>query len=141
LGLGQLEVLASLTARRRRHARHLTELLGRIDGITVPYVADGIEHSFQQYSILIGIERFKCSRDEFVEALRAAGIEAAVHYPRALNQQPVFASMNVELPNCEWIAQRIVSLPVHPSLAENDLDRIVSAVATVAARLRLAGAA
>ena len=138
LGLGQLEILASLTARRRRHAEYLNEHLGRIDGITVPYVADGIEHSFHQYSILIEIDRFQCSRDEFVETLRAAGVEAAVHYPRALNQQPVFAAMNVELPNCEWLAQRIMSLPVHPALAQNDLDRIVSAVATVAARMRLA---
>jgi len=75
--------------------------------------------------------------DEFVEALKVEGVEAAVHYPRALNQQPVFAADNVRLPNCEWLARRIISLPVHPSLSQAELDRVVSAVTKVAARMRL----
>jgi dTDP-4-amino-4,6-dideoxygalactose transaminase len=139
LGLEQLKKLPALTATRRYHAGYLTAHLDGVDGITAPYMTDGVEHSFHQYSILLEVERFKCSRDEFVEALEAEGVEAAVHYPCPLNQQPVFAGDNLRLPNCEWLAQRIMSLPVHPSLSEADLDRVVSAVTKVAARMRLTG--
>jgi perosamine synthetase len=137
VGLEQLKKLPALTAERRQHAKYLTAHLDGVDGITVPYVADGVEHSFHQYSILFEAERFKCSRDEFVEALEAQGIEATVHYPRALNQQPVFAAERLRLPNCEWLADRIMSLPVHPSLTEADLARIVSIVVRIAAQMRL----
>jgi perosamine synthetase len=136
LGLEQLKKLPALTAKRRHHARYLTEHLSGVDGIVVPYVAEGVEHSFHQYSILLEVERFSCSRDEFVSALEADGVEAAVHYPSALNQQPVFTADNVRLPNCEWLAQRILSLPVHQLLSEADLDRVASAVINVAARKR-----
>jgi perosamine synthetase len=134
LGLAQLEKLPALTAKRRSYASYLSEHLCHVDGITVPYVANEIEHSFHQYSILLAVERFRCSRDGFVQALKAEGVEAAVHYPRALNQQPVFARENQRLPNCEWLAERIVSLPIHPSLTDADLEQIIRAVTIVAAR-------
>ncbi len=136
LGLEQLKKLPALSEKRRQHARYLTARLGGVDGITVPYVAGDVEHSFHQYSILLELDRLGCSRDEFVDALKAEGVEAAVHYPRALNQQPAFAADNVRLPNCEWLAQRIMSLPVHPLLSEGDLDRVAGAVTKVAARMR-----
>ena len=50
-------------------------------------------------------------------SLKSEGVEAAVHYPRALNQQPTFAGGQVRLPNCEWLTERIMSLPVHPMLS------------------------
>jgi perosamine synthetase len=139
LGLGQLKKLPQNTAKRRQHAEYLTAHLGSVDGITVPHVEDSIEHSFHQYSILLDIERFGCSRDQFVSDLKMEGVEAAVHYPRALNQQPVFARDNVPLPNCEWLAQRILSLPVHPWLSKADLKQIVSAVITATDKARLTG--
>jgi perosamine synthetase len=94
----------------------------------VPYTAAEVEHSFHQYSILLDLERFRSSRDEFVEALKAEGIEAAVHYPRALDQEPFLAADNVQLANCEWLAERIASLSVHPSLSAADLDLVATAV-------------
>jgi perosamine synthetase len=136
LGLEQLKKLPAVTAKRQAHAIYLTRHLSGVDGLALPDVVDGVEHSFHQYSILLELERFRCSRDEFVDALRAEGIEAAVHYPRALSQQPVFAGDNVRLPNCEWLAQRIMSLPVHASMSEADLERVVRAVTTVSAEMR-----
>ena len=84
-----------------------------------------------QYSILLGLDCFKCSRDEFVQALRDQGVEAAVHYPRAVHQQPVFTSENLRLPNCEWLTERILSLPVHPALSEAELERVADTVLKV----------
>ena len=136
LGLEQLKQLPAFTAKRRRNAQYLSERLASLDGIRVPFVAEAIEHSFHQYSILLDLAQFRCSRDEFVAALKAEGVEAVVHYPRALNQQPAFGAGHVRLPNCEWLAERIMSLPVHPLLSNEDLEHVSAAVTQVAAEMR-----
>jgi perosamine synthetase len=135
LGLEQLKQLPAFTEKRQRNALYLNQRLSSLDGITVPFVAEGIEHSFHQYSILLDLGQFRCSRDEFVAALKIEGVEAAVHYPRALNQQPAFAAGHVRLPNCEWLAGRIMSLPVHPLLSHTDLEHVCVAVTKVAAQM------
>jgi perosamine synthetase len=136
LGLEQLKRLSGLVEQRRKNAAYLNRYLMQVKGITVPLVADGVEHSFHQYSILLDLDQFKCSRDEFVTALKTEGVEAAVHYPRSINQQPAFSANNVHLPNCEWLAARILSLPVHPQLTDRDLEQVAAAVIKIAALMR-----
>jgi perosamine synthetase len=136
LGLEQLKQLPAFTEKRRRNALYLNQRLALLEGITVPLVAEGVEHSFHQYSILLDLDQFRCSRDDFVGVLKAEGVEAAVHYPRALNQQPAFAAGHVRLPNCEWLTERIMSLPVHPTLSAADLEQVADAVTKVAAQMR-----
>jgi perosamine synthetase len=135
LGLAQLKKLPRLTEQRRRNAAYLNERLTRVDGIWLPFVAENIDHSFHQYSILLDLDQFRCSRDEFVTALKRQGVEAVVHYPRAINQQPMFQPEQVSLPSCEWISQRILSLPVHPLLSNLELERVATAVFSVASRM------
>ena len=134
LGLEQLKRLDEFIARRRHNADFLSKRLGKVEGVSVPFIPEGVEHSFHQYSILLDLDRFKCSRDEFVAELRTEGVETAVHYPRPVNLQPAFAADQVRAPNAEWLSERIMSLPVHPALTDADLDRVCSAVAEVARR-------
>jgi perosamine synthetase len=136
LGLEQLKQFPRLTEKRRHNAAYLNEGLSMVEGITVPFVAQSTDHSFHQYSILLDLDQFSCSRDEFVGALKTQGIEAVVHYPRALHQQPALHPHSVPLPNCEWLTQRIMSLPVHPQLSNLDLEQVVVAVTSVAAQMR-----
>jgi perosamine synthetase len=136
LGLEQLKRLPAFTERRRRNAQYLNQRLASLEGITVPLVDEGIDHSFHQYSVVLDLAQFSGSRDEFVAVLRMEGVEAAVHYPRALNQQPAFAEGQMRLPNCEWLAERIISLPVHPRLSPADLERVADAVSRVAVQMR-----
>jgi perosamine synthetase len=135
LGLVQLKKLPAFTEKRRRNAQYLNQQLAEVDGVTLPFVAEGVDHSFHQYSILLDLDSFRCSRDEFIAALEAEGVEAAVHYPRALHQQPAFAADGIRLPNCEWLTERIISLPVHPLLSEAELERVTRGVCDVAARM------
>jgi perosamine synthetase len=135
IGLEQLKQLPELIQKRRRNALYLDQCFTGLDGITPPFVTEHVEHSFHQYSILLDLRRFRCSRDEFVAALKTEGVEAAVHYPRPLNQQPAFGG-KVRLPNCEWLSERIMSLPVHPMLSAADLEQVAHAVTKIAAKLR-----
>jgi perosamine synthetase len=136
LGLEQLKQLPAFVQKRRRNAQYLSQRFTAIDSITVPFVAQYIEHSYHQYSVLLELDRLRCSRDEFAAELKSAGVEAAVHYPRALNQQPAFATHQMRLPNCEWLSERIISLPIHPELSAEDLDQVGDAVVKVAQDMR-----
>jgi perosamine synthetase len=136
LGVAQLKQLPEFIRKRRCNALYLNQRLSSLAGIIVPFVGECIEHSFHQYSILLDLDQFRCSRDEFAAALKAEGVEAAVHYPRALNHQPAFAAAGMHLPNCEWLAERILSLPVHPMLSAANLEQVADAVGAVAVRMQ-----
>jgi perosamine synthetase len=133
IGLAQLERLDELVGKRRRNAAFLTERLSKLGGIQTPYVPEGVEHSYHQYSILIDSAALGLTRDEVAQALRDQGIGTGVHYPRPIHKQPAFEELlGVQsLPVSEEIAERILSLPVHPHLTQEDLERICTAVERV----------
>jgi UDP-2-acetamido-2-deoxy-ribo-hexuluronate aminotransferase len=68
-------------------------------------------------------------RDAVQQALRDESIPTAVHYPRALHRQPIYATDAFgPLPNAERAAGRVLSLPMSADLSERDQDRIVQAL-------------
>ena len=72
------------------------------------------------------------SRDKFAEQLTAKGIGNGVYYPIPIHRLPSFG-LTLDLPATEMVAEQCLSLPVHPSLTQNDLEQIVTAVNAVAA--------
>jgi len=132
IGLKQLDKLDENTEKRRRNADFMSKELAKIDGIQIPVLKDNIKHSFHQYSILLDLNKFKCTRDEFVRALNAENIGCAVHYPVPLTRQPVFEDIGISCPVSEDISQRIFSLPVHPRLNKESLVKIIAGVEKVA---------
>jgi len=79
---------------------------------------------FAQYTVLVE------AREAVAERLAGAGIPTAVHYSLPLNRQPAFAALcrGGETPNAEWAAARVLSLPMHPDLDEEDQERVVAAL-------------
>jgi len=136
IGVEQLKRLDQLVRKRRYNAAFLTEGLAEVDAFVTPFVKDGIEHSYHQYTILLDLKRLNCTRDEFAKALEKEGIGIGVHYPRPLHKQPAFEKMlgNICLPISESICDRILSLPIYPQLKEEELSKIVEAVKEVASR-------
>ncbi|MDY0300707.1 MAG: DegT/DnrJ/EryC1/StrS family aminotransferase [Trichlorobacter sp.] len=57
--------------------------------------------------------------------LNEAGIPTAVHYPIPLNKQPAVADKNVELPIGDAIAEKVMSLPMHPYMTEEDVQEAI----------------
>jgi perosamine synthetase len=137
IGIEQLKKLDILIEKRRKNAKYLTEYLSTIDGIITPFVEDGVEHSFNQYSVLLDLERLNYTRDEFVKSLRKESIGAAIHYPRPLHKQPAFCGLvgHLTLPVSEDIAERILSLPIHPFLNASELKQIELAIRKVFPRM------
>ena len=97
---------------------------------STPVTAPGAVHVFHQYTVRVADDR-----DGFVKALREEhGVGSGVYYPIPNHRLPSLATYapGLDLPETEKAAREVVSLPVHPSLSRKDLDRIVTAVNTVA---------
>jgi dTDP-4-amino-4,6-dideoxygalactose transaminase len=124
IGRVQLARLPGWTEQRRAHARFLDR---HLEGVTVPPVADGATHVYHQYTV-----RVPDDRDGFAKALADEhGVGTGVYYPIPNHRLPSFR-LELDLPETERAALEVLSLPVHPSLSDDDLDRIVAAVNTVA---------
>jgi len=133
IGVEQTKKMDAFITKRRENARYLTAALSGMDGITPPWVKSDAGHTYNQYSILLNLDRFKDDRDAFVAALGKENIGAAVHYPIPLHKQPAFIKLvgDLTLPVSEDVSKRILSLPVHPHLGKRELDLIVQAVKKV----------
>jgi len=123
IGLVQMTHLEEWTHRRIANAHYLS---ARLKSVKTPVVRPGSQHVFHQYTIRVPAER----RDVFMAALAAQGVGSAIHYPRTIPQQPAYHKLGYadNLPVAEQAAREVVSLPVHPALTRDDLDRIVEAV-------------
>lgn len=133
IGLVQLDQLAGWLEQRRENARMLDGLLEDVPGIHTPEVAPRVEHSYHQYTIRVDPSVAGVTRDELQAALGEAGIQSAVHYPRPLHQQPVFAADvdGLRLPASEELARTVLSLPIHPGVSGDDLRHIGQSVRAI----------
>lgn len=100
-----------------------TTLTGE-SGLLVPYVPESEVSVYAQYTIQVD------DREAVIAALASQGIPTAVHYPVPLNEQPAFADCPVrgDLAVSQRVSRRVVSLPMHPYLDQQDQDRVVRAV-------------
>ena len=120
IGRVQLTKVLGWTAQRRSNAKFLND---NLEGVGTPAVAEGAEHVYHQYTV-----RISGDRDGFAAALKDEyNIGSGVYYPIPNHRLPSF-NRTEDLPSTEIAAREVLSLPVHPSLDEEDLDRIVTAV-------------
>ena len=124
IGRVQLAKVGAWTEQRRRNAEFLS---ANLEGVVVPRVAEGATHVWHQYTI-----RVPQDRDGFAAALAVEhGVGSGVYYPIPNHQLPSFG-LELELPVTREACEQVLSLPVHPALSDEDLDRIVAGVNAVA---------
>lgn len=93
-----------------------------------PSIMPGHYSSWAQYTILIDNKE---ARDAAQSALRGQGIPSMVYYPRGLHQQEAYKWMELEdalFPNTMEATRRVLSLPMHPYLKEEEVDFICNAL-------------
>lgn len=88
------------------------------------------KHVYQMYTIKLSKE---VNRTKFVMSLRQQGIEASVHFDQPVHLHPFYKESNkeIDLPVTEEVSQRIVTLPMFPSLTREQLNYIVTSVNSV----------
>lgn len=124
IGRVQLTKVDAWTKTRQENAAFLS---ANLEGVTPPPVADGAVHVYHQYTI-----RVPEDRDGLAKALKEEyQVGSGMFYPVPNHRLKPF-QVPVELPETERAAKECLSLPVHPSLTQEDLERIVNAVNTLA---------
>jgi dTDP-4-amino-4,6-dideoxygalactose transaminase len=128
IGRVQLAKLAERTKQRQDNAAFLS---ANLENVVTPSIAPGATHVFHQYTIRVEAGL----RDRMVLDLKERfGVGSGVYYPipnHKLESLKGFA-VGLELPETDRAAAQVLSLPVHPSLSQADLERIVEAVNTLA---------
>ncbi|MCX9190265.1 aminotransferase DegT [Carbonactinospora thermoautotrophica] len=123
IGRVQLKKLAGWTEQRQRNARFLDE---HIKAAVVPPVAPGAVHVYHQYTIRVE-GASAADRDAFAQKLADRGVGSGVYYPVPVHKLPSFG-LELDLPQTEKACREVLSLPVHPALTQEDLERVVEAV-------------
>lgn len=132
IGRVQLTKVDAWTAQRQANAAVLDAGLADVTGIETPKVVAGAVHVYHQYTIRVDADE----RDRIQLALKEEHrVGSGVYYPIPNHRLPSLAAFapELDLPETERAAREVLSLPVHPSLSQDDLERIVTAVAAVTA--------
>lgn len=118
--LPKLEILDDEMQARQRVAETYTKLFNEAGIFTTPFIESHNQSAWAQYTIQVD------NRSEVQEKLKSQGIPTAVHYPIPLNKQPAVADDNAVLPVGDLVAERVMSLPMHPYLTVEAQEKIVS---------------
>lgn len=126
IGVEQLKKVTGFNDARIDNAAYLNEGLADVDYVETPVVREGCKHVYHQYTIKVTNGK----RDELIEILSENGVGSGVYYPIPLYRQGVFTSRgyDLSLPVTEKIVNEVISLPIHPSLTEEDLDLIIKTI-------------
>jgi len=138
IGLGQLPHLSAFTARRRELAKRYfawfdangAKLLDM--GLELP-LRDFENSNWHMFQPLLPLNNMSITRSEFVKRMAEKEIGIGVHYP-AMHLFQVYRKLGYtdgDFPHAERVGARTITLPLFPSMADEDVDRVCEALAGV----------
>ncbi|THE62991.1 DegT/DnrJ/EryC1/StrS family aminotransferase [Salinadaptatus halalkaliphilus] len=128
IGRAQLERLPEFNEARRDTASYYDRELEGVAGLETPTEPDGYRHVYHQYTVRTP------HRDTAQQALSERNVETAIYYETPIHRQPAYETISTaaaDLPQAERAAETVLSLPVHPTLSDDDRRRVVDAVRDV----------
>jgi perosamine synthetase len=136
IGVTQLDRLEKLISTRIENARYISKGLRGIRGLTLPFIQQNVRHVFNCYTVMVE-DNFAISRDSLKNRLNRKGIDSRIYYPVPIYLQPLYQRMtgtniNKKCPIAERISKKVLSLPVHPQLSKQALDKIVQEIRLLA---------
>jgi perosamine synthetase len=129
IGRVQLTKLPGWTEDRRRNAAFLD---AHLENVVVPPVREGSTHVYHQYTIRVA------GRDAFADRLAERGVGSAIYYPVPVHRQKPFIALGYgdnRFPVTERLTHQVLSIPVHPSLTDDEVATVIGAVNETAAEL------
>ena len=128
-GLWQLKQVSKWQDRRRQIVEYYNKALKDVNGIKLPSINDG--HAMHLYVIQLVIEKWDISRNHFIEKMNNRGIGLAVHYKPIHKLSFYKHRYNLDYndyPIANSIYNRIVTLPLYPSLQNKEIDYITNSI-------------
>jgi UDP-4-amino-4-deoxy-L-arabinose-oxoglutarate aminotransferase len=135
IALVQLNKLEQHNARRTEIAeRYLAEL---VKTPYLPLIHPQWAHKHAWHLFILRIDESRCgiTRNEFMGALKDKGIGTGLHF-RAAHTQKYYRERypTLSLPDTEWNSDRICSIPLFPTMSDDDVSRVINALREVAGK-------
>ena len=134
LGLHQLKKLPGLHAKRREIARQYQAAFEYCEDLQIPAERDDVQHAWHLYVLRLNLERCSLSRDQFTIEMRERNIGCSVHFV-PIHLHSYYREKYRHTPDQFPIAlreyQRMVSLPLSPSMNEADVQDVIDAVMSI----------
>lgn len=134
LGLHQLAKLSRFQTRRTEIVRRYEEAFFAEPALELPVERNGVQSGWHLYVLRVRPERLSIGRDEFIRRLKARNIGTSVHYI-PLHRMTYYARRYglapSDFPVASDAADRMISLPLHAGLKEEDVDDVIEAVLAV----------
>ena len=99
--------------------------------IKTPFRASNNRHAFHQYTLILDTDNPAAFRDGMKQYLADNKIPAMIYYPVPGHKQKMFERFNTasqEMPVTDWLTQRVISIPMHTELDEEQLDFITGKI-------------
>jgi dTDP-4-amino-4,6-dideoxygalactose transaminase len=131
LGLCQLAKIEEQYKRRRKVVDKYNEAFKEMPEIVIPRDIEDGKHAWHLYIIQLNTERLNITRDEFIAAMLEENVECGVHYiPLHFHTfyQQKYGYERGDFPNAEMAYERVVTLPLHPNLTEDDVHYVIEVV-------------
>ncbi len=117
---------------RRRAADFYDKAFAQNKMITIPFRDSNNKHVFHQYTLILNaVENPNCYRDGLNQFLTDKGVPSMIYYPVPAHQQKMFDAFGgskYELPITDWLTERVISLPIHTELDEEQQNFIITNV-------------
>ncbi len=137
IGIHQLARAGELRRRRELIAMQYREALAELDQVELPPDSRDRIHSWHLFPIRLRTERLSISRNEFIEALREAGVGCSVHW-RPLHLHPLYQATYGWLPEHCPVAtalwERLISLPIFPAMTAEQTEYVIETVKKICTR-------
>ena len=123
----KLPLLDAYIEARIKVADYYDKAFAACEKITTPFRADYSKHVFHQYTLILQ----DVDRDGLVDFLAASHIPSMLYYPVPAHRQKMFESFgsaNLDLEHTDWLTERVISLPIHTEMDEEQLRFITDKV-------------
>ena len=134
MGIHQLRKLDGFIEARQKYTRMYDEAFTQMPELETPVIRPDRNHVYHLYAIRLCLEQLTIDRAQFIEELKARNIGSSVHFiPVHLHPyyQQTFGYKKGDLPQAEYLYERIVSLPLFPKMTEEDVQDVIVAVKAI----------
>jgi UDP-2-acetamido-2-deoxy-ribo-hexuluronate aminotransferase len=123
----KLRHLNAYNIARKKAADYYSQAFSGNKAITTPSTASFSSHVFHQYTLVLN----DVNRDAMHQYLAEKGIPSMIYYPVPCHKQLMFEAFggsNYHLPVTDWLTERVISLPIHTELDQEQQDFIIANV-------------
>jgi dTDP-4-amino-4,6-dideoxygalactose transaminase len=132
VALESLRDLDEHLTRRRHLVGVYSSALGGVPGVRTQQLGHDDESTYKDFTVVIDETSFGVDRDTLVAALRADGIDTRRYFFPPVHRHEAYRhGPDVSLPRTDWLAARVVSLPLWRDLDVGALEMVVDVIAAV----------